>query len=199
VRRLRHTAQAFALQWPKHQSLEDFSRTLDPNDAKHAAFMLAVRRAGGGAEYTTHQDGVVPWHAAIAATYAHTTAPLRRLADRYTVQAALAVANGNPLPEHVSAALPRLPEAMAHASMQSSRVDRAVIDLAEAVMLQGREGQTFQAVVVEDDDEISRIQLTEIAVVAKVKAKNLHPGDECRVKLVSADTQARTVTFERVA
>jgi exoribonuclease R len=199
VRRLRHTAQAFALQWPKHQSLEDFSRTLDPNDAKHAAFMLAVRRAGGGAEYVTHQDGVVPWHAAIAATYAHATAPLRRLADRYTVQAALEVANGNPLPEHVSAALPRLPEAMAHASMQSSRVDRAVIDLAEAVMLQGHEGQTFQAVVVEDDDEVSRIQLTEIAVMAKLKAKNLHPGDDCRVKLVAADTQARTVTFERVA
>jgi exoribonuclease R len=199
VRRLRHTAHAFALQWPKHQSLESFSRTLNPNDAKHAAFMLAVRRAGGGAEYVTHREGEVPWHAAIAATYAHATAPLRRLADRYTVQAALAVANGNPVPEHVSAALPRLPEAMAHASMQSSRVDRAVIDLAEAVMLQGREGQTFHAVVVEDDDEVSRIQLTEIAVVAKVKAKNLHPGDECRVKLVSANTESRTVTFERVA
>lgn len=199
VRRLRHTAHAFSLQWPKRQSLEDFSRTLDANDAKHAAFMLAVRRAGGGAEYVTHREGEVPWHAAIAATYAHATAPLRRLADRYTVQAALAVANGRPVPEHVAAALPRLPEAMAHASMQSSRVERAVIDLAEAVMLQGREGQTFQAVVVEDDDEVSRIQLTEVAVVAKVKAKNLHPGDECRVKLLSADTQARTVTFERVA
>jgi RNase II-type exonuclease C-terminal S1 domain len=36
-------------------------------------------------------------------------------------------------------------------------------------------------------------------VVAKVKAKNLHPGDECRVKLLAADTRARTVTFERVA
>ena len=199
VRRLRHTARAFGLVWPKHQTLEGFSRTLDPNDAKQAAFMLAVRRAGGGAEYVTHREGAVPWHAAIAATYAHATAPLRRLADRYTVQAALAVATGNPVPDHVSAALPRLPEAMAHASMQSSRVDRAVIDLAEAVMLQGREGQTFHAVVVEDDEDISKIQLTEIAVMAKVKAKHLHPGDECRVKLVSANTQSRTVTFERVA
>jgi len=74
-----------------------------------------------------------------------------------------------------------------------------VVDLAEAVLLQGHEGQTFMAVVVEDDDEISRIQLVDIAVVAKVKAKHLHPGDECRVKLVSADPERREVRFERVA
>jgi exoribonuclease R len=199
IRRLRLTAHAFGMQWPKHQSLEDYSRTLQPNDPKHAAFMLAVRRAGGGAGYVTYEDGVVPWHAAIAATYAHATAPLRRLADRYVVQAAFAVANGASVPDHVLAALPKLPEAMGHAAAQAGNIDRAVIDLAEAVMLSGREGHTFAAVVVDDDEEITRIQLTELAVVAKVKATGLHPGDECRVKLVSADPQQRTVHFERVA
>lgn len=199
VLRLRHTAHAFGLQWPKHQALDDFARTLDGNDPRHAAFMLAVRRAGGGASYAPYRDGVVPWHAALAATYAHATAPLRRLADRYVVQSALAVANGLPVPEHVLAALPNLPDAMAAAAAQSGRVDRAVVDLAEAVLLQGHEGHTFRAVVVEDDDEVSRIQLVELAVVAKVKAKHLHPGDECRVKLISADPERREVRFERVA
>lgn len=199
VRRLRHTARAFGLVWPPDRTLEEYSRTLDPNEPRQAAFMLAVRRAGGGAEYVTHQPGVVPWHAAIAATYAHATAPLRRLADRYTVQAALAVARGEPVPPHVADALPRLPEAMARAAAQAGRVDRAVVDLAEAVMLHGREGQTFEAVVVDDDDEVSRIQLSEVAVVAKVTAQHLHPGDRCRVRLVSADPAARTVHFERVA
>ena len=36
----------------------------------------------------------MPWHAAMSATYAHATAPLRRLADRYVVRATLAIANG---------------------------------------------------------------------------------------------------------
>lgn len=199
VLRLRHTAHAFGMHWPKHEPLDEYVRGLDGNDPKHAAFMLAVRRAGGGASYVPHREGVVPWHAALAATYAHATAPLRRLADRYVVQVALAVANGRPVPEHVEAALPNLPDAMAAAAAQSGRVDRAVVDLAEAVLLQGHEGHTFRAVVVEDDDEISRIQLVDIAVVAKVKAKHLHPGDECRVKLISADPDRREVRFERVA
>ena len=199
VLRLRHTAHAFGMRWPKQQSLEDYSRSLDPNDPAHAAFMLAVRRAGGGAGYVTYQDGVVPWHAALAATYSHATAPLRRLADRYAVEAALAVANGRPVPEHVQAALPDLPAAMAKAATHAGNIDRAVVDLAEAVMMQGREGQTFSAVVIDDDDEVSRIQLVDVAVVAKVKAKGLRPGDECRVKLVAADPRARTVQFERVA
>ena len=60
--------------------------------------MLAIRRASGGADYVPYRTGVVPWHSAMAATYVHATAPLRRLADRYVVRAALAVANGEPVP-----------------------------------------------------------------------------------------------------
>jgi exoribonuclease R len=199
VARLRLTANAFGMLWPKHQPLDEYARTLDSNDPRHAAFMLAVRRAGGGASYATYAPDVVPWHAALAATYAHSTAPLRRLADRYVVECALAVANGREVPEAVQAALPRLPGAMAAATSQSSKVDRAVVDLAEAVLLQGHEGHTFRAVVVEDEGDINRIQLIDIAVVAKLRAAKLQPGDECRVKLVRADPVRREVEFTRVA
>jgi exoribonuclease R len=57
--------------------------------------MLAIRRAGRGASYVPWRAGEVPWHSAMAATYAHCTAPLRRLADRYVLQAILAIANGS--------------------------------------------------------------------------------------------------------
>jgi len=200
VRRLRHTAAAFGLSWPPAQSLVDFVRTLDGNDPTQAAFMLAERRAGGGARYVTFTPGVTPWHAALAGTYSHATAPLRRLADRYTVQAALAVANGHAVPEHVAAALPRLPDVMAKADSEGNRIDRAVIDLAEAVMLQGSEGSTHAAVVIDDDDDAARIQLRDLAVVARVKIKGqVRPGDEVRVRLVTADPVRRLVAFERVA
>jgi len=199
VRRLRHTAQAFGLQWPADQPLDAFSRTLNPNDPKDAAFMMSVRRAGGGAEYVPFQPGVTPWHAAMAATYAHATAPLRRLADRYVVQTALAVANGKPVPEAVVAALATLPAAMQKADSTGSRIDRAVVDLAEAVMLHGREGEAFDAIVIDDDEDATKIQLREVAVVAKVKARSVRPGDEMRVKLVAADPTKRTVEFQRVS
>jgi exoribonuclease R len=199
IKRLRHTARGFGMSWPADQPLEAFSRTLDANNPAHAAFMLAVRRAGGGADYAPLTPGVTPWHAAMAATYAHATAPLRRLADRYVVQIALAVANGRAVPDHVAEALPKLPDAMDRAESVGNRIERAVLDLAEAVILQGHEGESFDAVVLDDDEDGSKIQLRDVAVVAKVHAHGLEPGDNLRVKLAAVDVDRRTVKFERVS
>ena len=198
LRRLRHTAQAFGLAWARDESLESFSRRLDPNRATDAAFAMAVRRAGGGADYVPFAAGTTPWHAAMAATYSHVTAPLRRLADRYVVQTVLALANGLEVPEGVQAALPKLPATMDRAEAIGSRIERAVIDLAEAVTMQGREDEIFNAVVIDDDEDATRIQLCDVAVVAKVQARGVRPGDELRVKLVAVDVVGRTVAFERV-
>jgi exoribonuclease R len=49
--RLRHTARAFGLDWPKGQSLSDFEKSLPAGDPKTSAFQLSVRRASGGASY----------------------------------------------------------------------------------------------------------------------------------------------------
>jgi exoribonuclease R len=76
----------------------------------------------------------------MAATYAHATAPLRRLADRYVIEAMLAIANGRPVPDEVTAAFTTLPAAMAKGEQRANSVDRAVIDLAEAVLLSERVG-----------------------------------------------------------
>lgn len=199
LKRLRHTARGLGMNWPAEHSLATFSRTLNARDPKQAAFMLAARRAGGGADYQQFIPGVTPWHSAMAATYAHATAPLRRLADRYVVQVALAIANGNAVPDDVAEALPLMPEPMDRADSAGSRIERAVLDLAEAVIMRGHEGESFDAVVVDDDDDGTRIQLLEIAVVAKVKAHSVEPGDQLRVKLVATDVEKRTVQFERVS
>ncbi|CAN5577297.1 RNB domain-containing ribonuclease [soil metagenome] len=199
VRQLRHTAQAFGLVWDRDESLDAFSRRLDTNRPADAAFAMAVRRAGGGADYVTYEAGVKPWHAAMAATYAHVTAPLRRLADRFVVQTVLALANGQEVPEIVQAALPKLPATMDRAQSVANGIDRAVIDLAEAVTMQGREGEVFDAVVVDDDENSTRIQLCEVAVVAKVQAHGVRPGDAMRVKLASVDLERRSVEFQRVS
>ncbi|MDO7844330.1 RNB domain-containing ribonuclease [Sphingomonas immobilis] len=199
IQRLRHTARAYGLKWPGDVPLKDYERGLDAHDPHQAAFMLAIRRAGRGASYVPFQEGVVPWHSAMAAAYAHATAPLRRLADRYVVRAALAVANGQPVPEVVTAAFAKLPKVMAKAEAIGGQIDRAVIDLAEAVMLHGEEGKTFAAIVTDVDDRGARIQLRDQPVVARVATQGVTPGDEVHVRLVAADAEKRSVTFERTS
>ena len=198
VRRLRHTAAAFGLDWPAADPLDTIKRALDPKDPGQAAFMLAIRRAGRGASYVPYREGAVPWHAAMAATYAHATAPLRRLADRYVVMAALAVAKGEAVPETARAAFGKLPAVMARADSLAGRIDRAVIDLAETALLKGRQGETFGAVVTDLDERGARIQLSDLPVVARVDAKNVAPGDALRVRLAAIDPVGRSVTFDRV-
>ena len=198
VLRLRQAATGLGLAWDDAVSLGDFERTLDPAEPAQAAFMLAIRRAGRGASYAPYAPGVTPWHAAMAAIYAHATAPLRRLADRYVVQAALAVANGRDVPDAVEQAFARLPKVMATADARAARIDRAVVDLAEAVMLQDRVGENFTAVVTDTDDRGARIQLTGLPILARVAATGLAPGARITVRLTAADPGRRTISFQTV-
>ena len=199
IARLRHTARAFGLDWGDAMPLEQFEKQLDPTEPRAAAFMLAIRRAGNGASYEPYRQGVIPWHAAMAATYAHGTAPLRRLADRYVVRAALAVANGQPVPLAVAEAFARLPQVMTKADARDNQIARAVIDLAEAAILAGRESETFDAVVTDIGENGARIQLCDLPVVARTTAHNVQPGAKIRVRLLSADTEKRAVQFERLS
>ena len=196
--RLRRTAAAFGMDWPTAMTLTQFSQRLDPKLPKEAAFMLAVRRAGEGAGYQPYRPGTVPWHAAMAATYAHATAPLRRLADRFVLRAALAIANGRPVPEAVATAFPGLPAVMARADARAGQIDRAVKDLAEAAMLAGHEGQVYPAVVTDIGENGARFQLCDQAVVARTRVPGATPGDRIAVRLVAADTTSRQLAFERV-
>jgi exoribonuclease R len=198
VMRLRQTARALGLDWPDAAPLAEFEKTLDPADSSHAAFMLAVRRASGGASYVPYREGSVPWHAPMAATYAHATAPLRRLADRYVISATLAVANGQAVPATVTAAFETLPAVMGRADARDGQIERAVVSLAEALMLQGREGQSFEAVVTDTDDHAPRIQLCDLPVIARVRGQGDKPGDRIRVRLTAADPLQHTISFERI-
>ena len=193
--RLRQTARAFGLAWPAEAPLAQFEKQLDPRDPRHGAFMLAVRRAGQGASYAPYAVDRLPWHAAIAAPYAHATAPLRRLADRFVIEAALALANGRSVPEPVAAAFQRLPAAMQRAEARAGQIERAVVDLAETALLAPREGEVFDAVVTDLGEAGARIQLCSVPVVARTQAIGVVPGDRIKVRLESADPARRLLRF----
>ena len=198
IARLRNTARALGLAWPDNATLPQFERTIDPAARAGAAFQLAVRRAGSGAHYLPFAEGHVPWHAALGATYTHATAPMRRLADRYVLEAVLAIANGRPLPAACADAFVRLPKVMDKADAREGAVERAVIGLAETALLHGHEGETFAAVVTDLDERGARIQLCDRPVVSRVDAHRVASGDDLRVRLVEADPVKRILRFERV-
>ena len=196
IRRLRHSAKALGVEWPKTTSLEDRQRDLDPNDPKQAAFMLAIRRVGAHASYAPFRAGERPWHSAMRATYVHATAPLRRLADRYVTEATLAVANGRPVPDGVTAAFGRLPDVMNQAEARAGQVDSAVLELAESVVLSGRVGERFAGTVTDIDKKRgARIQLADPAVITRVPADGLEIGAVVALHLDEADPSRRLTRF----
>ena len=195
IRRLRHSARALGVDWPKQMSLEDRQRNLDPNDPKQAAFMLAIRRAGTHATYAPYRDGERPWHSAMRATYVHATAPLRRLADRYVIEAAWAVANGHSVPDSVTAAFQRLPEVMNRADAKAGQVDAAVLELAESVVLSGCVGQIFDGTVTDIDQRGARMQIADPAVITRVPVNGLAIGESVKLRLDEVDPSRRLARF----
>lgn len=195
---LRNAARALGLEWPDGTSLAEFQRSLPHDSYQSSAFLIAVRRASGKARYEPYHDGTTPWHSAMAATYCHATAPLRRLADRYVVEGALAVGAGEAVPDRIATAFGTLGTVMDEADTRAARVERAAIDLGEALFLEGREGEMFDAVVLDEDDRGVTVQITDPPVIARCRARGVDPGDSVRVRLAAADPAAREVEFERV-
>lgn len=198
IRRLRQTARGLGLDWPDGHSLAQFERTIDARTTAGATFQLAVRRMTGGADYAPYRDGHRPFHAALGAMYCHATAPMRRLADRYVLETVLALADGGPRRDHDAKLFAQLAETMNAADAREGAIERAVLDLAEAALLEGREGEVFRALVTERDEKGARLQLIDVPVVARVDTRSVASGDEVQVRLVSADAVRGEVRFERV-
>jgi exoribonuclease R len=192
---LHHAARALGIAWPKGASLKQVQTGLDSKNPKHVAFLLQIRRAGGRAIYTPFAEGHTPWHAAIAATYAHATAPLRRLADRYVLDLVVSLDAGQLPTANELATLAALPPIMEKASEIDHKVDRASIDLVEAVTMAGRVGEVFDAVVTDTEGSAARIQLVDPPVWAKVPDCHRSPGDNIRVRLVDSDPALHQVHF----
>ncbi len=200
LRRLRQTAKALHIAWPAELDYPEFVRRLDPHLPAHAAMLNACTTLFRGAGYQAF-SGSVPIdaeHSALAIDYAHCTAPLRRLVDRYAGEVCVALCAGTEVPDWAARALDALPAEMATAGHRASAYERAVIDLVEVGLLAGRVGEVFTATVVEVDKSRVRgtVMLAEPAVEAKVVGQDLPLGHEVSVRLVSADFDLGAVSFE---
>jgi exoribonuclease R len=208
LRRLRKAAKGLGVIWPDRRSYQRLVSSLTPDDPHQAALLWEAMALLRGAAYTPF-DGTCPTkpkHSALGISYAHVTAPLRRLVDRYASECCLAIAAGQEVPDWVRAALPGLPGDMERGERLSRTVDRACVDLAEAVLLADRIGEDFTGVVLDLNDRIDwdqngkpdagTVMLRDPAVIARLDGHDLPQGAEVRVRLTKVDVAERKVYFD---
>jgi exoribonuclease R len=204
VQRLHRTARALGIDWPAEQLYPDFIRALEPAKPNHAAMVLSCSQLLRGSGYVGFAGEVPaqPEHSALASEYAHVTAPLRRLVDRYAAEICLALCAGTEVPEWVLDRLSGLPATMLDSGQRAGRYESSVLRLVEAAVMHPQLGQTFAGVVVQvDERDATRgdVVIQNPAVEAQVtSAEPLPLGTDVQVRLVEADVATRTVRFELV-
>ena len=204
--RLRRVAAALGIDWPAAQPYPELVRSLDHAIPAHAAFMEQAMSLFRGSGYLAFGVGGVgvpaddeaadseeAVHSAIAARYAHVTAPLRRLVDRYGEEVCIAACAQAPVPEWVLQALPDLPGVMEQTGKRARAIGRGALTALEALVLRGHEGEVFDGVITSERDGRGELVLAEPAVVTEIRAGKkaldggLPVGERVQVRLLSAD------------
>ena len=197
IHKLRRAARVLDVDWPEQQPYAEMIRGLNPSNPRHAALLEDATTLLRGAGYTAF-DGGVPeraTHAAVAAPYAHATAPLRRLVDRYVGEVCVSVCAGVEVPGWVRSALPGLPARMSDSDRRAGELERECVALMEAAVLAGSVGHMFDAAVIDvGKNGGGTVQLAEPAVRASCEG-NLPLGEAVRVRLLQADVESRSVRF----
>jgi exoribonuclease R len=203
VERLRRTAKALHVSWPADMGYPEFIRGLSSSAPNEAAMVVACTSLLRGAGYAGF-DGSLPSqpeHAALASPYAHVTAPLRRLVDRYGLECCVAICAGAEVPAWARERLSSLPETMQDSGRRAHAYEHAVLDLVEASVLAGRVGERFDGVVVDvdgDGKDRGEVVVRDPAVEARVTTERdsgLPLGEEVAVTLAEAEPATRTVRF----
>ena len=204
--RLRRVATALGIDWPAAQPYPELVCGLDHAVPAHAAFMEQAMSLFRGSGYLAFGVGGVgvpaedeasdseeAVHSAIAARYAHVTAPLRRLVDRYGEEVCIAACAQAPVPEWVLEALPDLPDVMEQTGKRARAIGRGALTALEALVLRGHEGEVFDGVITSERDGRGELVLAEPAVVTEIRAGKrasdggLPVGERVQVRLLSAD------------
>ncbi|WP_174362082.1 RNB domain-containing ribonuclease [Nocardia veterana] len=195
---MRRTAAALGVRWPADMPVGRMLAGLDPNTPAALVLMSEATGLLRGASYTV-LDGEMPdvvQHSGIGAPYAHVTAPLRRLADRYATEICLARCAGTPVPQWVRDGLPAAADSMRRSDALGGKLERACIDLTESTVLAPRLGAVFDAVVIREGNgnRPAEIFVPDPPIIAKC-AGSPPEGRRVQVRLDLADPDKRMVSF----
>ncbi|NUU05285.1 RNB domain-containing ribonuclease [Leifsonia sp. C5G2] len=193
---------ALGLPWLEGVPYGEYLRTLDADHPRAAAVLQAATALFRGAGYVA-MDGEAPadpQQSAIAAPYAHVTAPLRRLVDRWGLVICEALCSGTPVPDWARASLGELPAIMGNSSRLASQVVTGALDRVEAALLSSRIGSVVDATVLAVRNGGVLVQLDDPAVSASApRPDGVQPGDRIRLTVTAADIATGRVAFHPVA
>ncbi|MGB4136833.1 MAG: RNB domain-containing ribonuclease [Microbacterium sp.] len=181
----------------------DYLRGLERTDPLTLPILEAASALFRGAGYVVF-DGELPaetTQAAIGAPYAHATAPLRRLVDRWSLAICLALSEGREVPAWAREGLPELPKLMQASTSRSSQLNAQTIDRVEAALLAPHLGALFEASVIRpaNGEGEATVQLAEPAVTARAPVpEGTLPGEVVRVRLDVAEVATGTIRFSAV-
>jgi exoribonuclease R len=198
---LRLTAKGLRVEWPDEMPYPAFVRSLSPFVARQAALLVESATLLRGSGYVAF-EGAPPearLHSALASAYSHTTAPLRRLVDRYVGEVCVALSNDDEVPEWVRVELPTLPGVMAKSGGRAGQYEAGIVSVVEAALLEPHVGETFEAIVVDVDERRgATIAIRSPAIRARCRGDDLPLGGRVLVRLQEADVTQRLVRFEQV-
>lgn len=190
--------EALGCPWPGDVSYGEYLRGLDRTDPLALAVLQIAGGLFRGAGYVAF-DGAAPaetLQAALAAPYAHVTAPIRRLVDRWGLMVCEAVAAGREVPAWVRDSLAVLPRIMAASAQRAAQLDAGSVARVEAALLHDRVGERFTATVLELRGERAVFQLEAPAVTASCPAPaGARAGGTIEVVLQAADIVDGSVRF----
>lgn len=196
---------------PDALALEGFlqaQRAADP--AGFGDLSLAVVKLLGSGEYAAeapengeHQGAASPGpgagHFGLAvADYAHSTAPNRRYPDLVTQRIVKAALTGAPPPYGTD----ELSAIARHCTLQEDnarKVERQLLKAAAAVLLHGRIGETFDAIVTGAAAKGTFVRIQGPTVEGRVVRgfEGLDVADTVRVRLLAVDAEQGFIDFER--
>ncbi|MFC4127087.1 RNB domain-containing ribonuclease [Nocardia rhizosphaerae] len=198
---MRRTAAALGVDWPADLPVGRMLAGLDANTPAGLVLMSEATSLLRGAGYTVlaeldqlTEDQLA--HSGIGAPYAHVTAPLRRLADRFATEVCLAHCAGTEVPDWAVDGIAAAAGTLRRTDAVASKVDRACIDLTEATVLAPRVGTEFAAMVLREANgsRDAEIFVADPPVLARCAGRPPE-GAHVPVRLVTADSATRTIEF----
>jgi exoribonuclease-2 len=186
---------------PDAAALEGFLLKRREADPLHFPDLsLAVVKMLGSGEYAVQLPGkALEGHFALAVrSYTHSTAPNRRYPDLVTQRLVKAAIAGRP-PAYDVPALERLAVHCTDQEDDATKIERQVRKSAAALLLEGRLGEVYDALVTGVSSKGTWVRVLQPPVDGRLSQgeAGADVGDRIRVKLVSTDVERGFIDFSR--
>ena len=184
------------------KSLSDYLKFAKENDPQHYPDLsISVLKLLGAGEYVVETPGCVPeGHFGLAVKdYAHSTAPNRRYPDLITHRLLKSAMAGETIPYSAE----QLEIIARHCTLKeddAKKVERQVEKSANAILMESRIGEEFEAIVSGASPKGTWVRLIHPHLEGKLVggSNGLQVGNKLKARLVHIDVESGFIDFERV-